>query len=144
MIRGDVVDPILTLDNADIVRRHIRAFLLQNYHQHRIPEINPDMRHDLFSVLGTVSDFRSGESVLNRADFEKWLAENEDPLKVRVGSWIPEELSKKDRDGLLEKMKEDCLAAVDGAIQYGSEESGAGGASGPDDATGTEGRAGAG
>ena len=82
MIRGDVVDPILTLDNADIVRRHIRAFLLQNYHQHRIPEINPNMRHDLFSVLGTVSEFRRGESVLNRADFEKWLSENEDPLKV--------------------------------------------------------------
>ena len=73
MICGDVVDPILTLDNADIVRRHIRAFLLQNYHQDRIPEIDPDMRHDLFSVLGTVSEFRSGESILNRADFEKWL-----------------------------------------------------------------------
>ena len=138
MIRGDVVDPILTLDNADIVRRHIRAFLLQNYHQDRIPEIDPDMRHDLFSVLGTVSEFRSGESILNRADFEKWLTENEEPLEVRVGSWIPEELSKEDREGLLDKMKEDCLAAVDGAIRYGAEEPGADGVSDPDDATGTE------
>ena len=138
MIRGDVVDPILTLDNADIVRRHIRAFLLQNYHQDRIPEIDPGMRHDLFSVLGTVSEFRSGESILNRADFEKWLTENEEPLKVRVESWIPEELSKEDRDGLLEEMKEDCLAAVDGAIRYGAGKPGAGGVSDPDDATGTE------
>ena len=138
MIRGDVVDPILTLDNADIVRRHIRAFLLQNYHQDRIPEIDPDMRHDLFSVLGTVSEFRSGESILNRADFEKWLTENEEPLEVRVGSWIPEELSKEDHEGLLEKMKEDCLAAVDGAIRYGAEEPGADGVSDPDAATGTE------
>ena len=89
MICGDVVNPILTLDNADIVRRHIRAFLLQNYHQDRIPEIDPDMRHDLFSVLGTVSEFRSGESILNRADFEKWLTEHEETLKVRVGLWIP-------------------------------------------------------
>ena len=138
MIRGDVVDPILTLDNADIVRRHIRAFLLQNYHQDRIPEIDPDMRHDLFSVLGTVSEFRSGESILSRADFEKWLTENEEPLKVRVGSWIPEELSKEDREGLLEKMKEDCLAAVNGAIRYGTGEPGADGVSDPDEATGTE------
>ena len=138
MIRGDVVDPILTLDNADIVRRHIRAFLLQNYHQDRIPEIDPDMRHDLFSVLGTVSEFRSGESILNRADFENWLTENEESLKVRVGSWIPEELSKRARDGLLEEMKEDCLAAVDGAIRSGVGEAGAGGASAPDDGTVTE------
>ena len=138
MIRGDVVDPILTLDNADIVRRHIRAFLLQNYHQDRIPEIDPDMRHDLFSVLGTVSEFRSGESILNRADFEKWLTEHEETLKVRVGSWIPEELSKGDRDDLLQEMKDDCLAAIDGAIRSSADETGAGGASDPDDGTGTE------
>ena len=138
MIRGDVVDPILTLDNADIVRRHIRAFLLQNYHQDRIPEIDPAMRHDLFSVLGTVSEFRSGESILNRADFEKWLTEHEETLKVRVGSWIPEELSKGDRDDLLQEMKDDCLAAIDGAIRSSADETGTGGASDPDDGTGTE------
>ena len=138
MIRGDVVDPILTLDNADIVRRHIRAFLLQNYHQDRIPEIDPDMRHDLFSVLGTVSEFRSGESILNRADFEKWLTEHEESLKVRVGSWIPEELSKGDCDDLLQEMKKDCLAAVDGAIRSNAVEAGTRGVSDQDDGTGTE------
>ncbi len=138
MIRGDVVDPILTLDNADIVRRHIRAFLLQSYHQYRIPEIDPNMRHDLFSVLGTVSEFRNGDSILNRADFDKWLGEHEEILKVRVGSWIPQELSKGDRDDLLQEMKDDCLAAVDGAIRSRANETGTGGASGPDDGTGTE------
>ena len=57
MIRGDVVDPKLTLDNPDIVRRHIRAFLLQCYHQDRIPAVDADQPHDLFSVLGTVAEF---------------------------------------------------------------------------------------
>src|ERR1035441_5045060 len=33
MIRGDVIDPRLTLDNLEITRRHVRAFLLQNYHR---------------------------------------------------------------------------------------------------------------
>jgi len=33
MIRGAVIDPKLTLENREITRRHIRAFLLQNYHQ---------------------------------------------------------------------------------------------------------------
>ena len=52
MIRGDVIDPKLTLDNREITRRHIRAFLLQNYHQDRLPDIDPAQPHDLFSVLG--------------------------------------------------------------------------------------------
>ncbi len=121
MIRGDVVDPKLTLDNCEIVRRHIRAFLLQNYHQHRLPEIDPDQRHDLFSVLGTVSEFRNGTSILNRDDFGVWLTEHEGHLQERVLSWIPEELSKDDREHLLENMKDECLKAIDDAIQSDSE-----------------------
>ena len=121
MIRGDVVDPRLTLDNPEIVRRHIRAFLLQNYHQARLPEVDPSQRHDLFAVLGTVSEFRSGTSILNRDDFAIWLSENEDQLRQRVSSWIPEELSPDDRRVLLDEMADDCLQAVDEAIRPTSE-----------------------
>ena len=123
MIRGDVVDPKLTLDNPEIVRRHIRAFLLQNYHQDRIPEIDPDIRHDLFSVLGTVSEFRSGNLVLNRDNFADWLTENEQCLQERVRSWIPGELLKNDRENLIHTMKDDCLDAIDDAIRLGPGES---------------------
>lgn len=119
MIRGDVVDPKLTLDNREIVRRHIRAFLLQNYHQDRIPEIDPDQRHDLFSVLGTVSEFRSGASILNRDDFAGWLAQHETALQHRVSLWIPEELSPDDRAILLQEMRQDCLKEIDEAIRPG-------------------------
>ena len=123
MIRGAVVDPKLTLDNPEIVRRHIRAFLLQNYHQDRIPEIDPEERHDLFSVLGTVSEFRSDKSVLNRDDFADWLTENEQCLHERVLSWIPEELLGDDRENLIREMKDDCLNAIDDAIRLGPGES---------------------
>lgn len=119
MIRGAVVDPKLTLDNPEIVRRHIRAFLLQNYHQDRIPGIDPEERHDLFSVLGTVSEFRSGKSVLNRDDFADWLAKNEQSLQDCILSWIPQELSEDDRKKLIDEMKDDCLNAVDDAIRPG-------------------------
>ena len=122
MIRGDVVDPKLTLDNPEIVRRHIRAFLLQSYHQDRLPEVDPNQRHDLFSVLGTVSEFRNGTSILNRDDFAAWLTEHERDLQERVLSWIPSELSGDDRESLLEEMKNDCLEAVDDAIQGDSGE----------------------
>lgn len=123
MIRGDVVDPKLTLDNREIVRRHIRAFLLQNYHQDRLPVVDPSQRHDLFSVLGNVSEFRSGTSILNRNDFAVWLSENEEQLRRRVASWIPVELSPGDRERLLAEMPDDCLKAVDDAIRPGPGES---------------------
>ena len=117
MICGDVVDPRLTLDNPDIARRHIRAFLLQCYHQDRLPEVDASQRHDLFSVLGTVSEFRTGKGLLNRDDFAAWLNDNETEMRSRVTAWIPEELSRHDRDELLSTMKEDCLAAIDDAIK---------------------------
>ena len=122
LIRGDVVDPKLTLDNAEIVRRHILAFLIQNYHQDRLPEIYPEERHDLFSVLGTVSEFRNDTSILNRDDFAVWLTEHELHLKERILSWMPEELSENDRQLLLSNVKIDCLKAIDDAIRPGTGE----------------------
>lgn len=128
MICGDVVDPRLTLDNPDIVCRHIRAFLLQCYHQARLPEINDTQPHDLFSVLGTVSEFRTGRGVLNRLDFAMWLEENEKDLQRRVAAWIPAELSDDDKALLLKSMKTDCISAIDEAIRPSLSE----GAEGPD------------
>lgn len=119
MIRGDVVDPKLTLDNPEIVRRHIRAFLLQNYHQDRLPVIDPDQPHNLFSVLGSVSGFRKADSLLNREDFAAWLADNDDALRARVAAWIPAQLSEEDRAALLANFVRDRLQAVDEAIAPG-------------------------
>lgn len=121
MIRGEVVDPRLTLDNVEIARRHIRAFVLQNYHQDRIPGVDTGRRSNLFSVLGTVSDFCSEESVLNREDFKLWISQNEEQLRRRVLSWMPKELSPDDRKVLLSEMGEDCLGALDDAIRFNAE-----------------------
>ena len=118
MIRGDVVDPRLTLDNREIVRRHIRAYLLQSYHQDRIRRIDPGHPHDLFSVLGTVSGFRDGTSILNRDDFAGWLEEHSDRLRCHVSSWLPEELDADDRCRLLADLAEDCISAIDAAIGH--------------------------
>ena len=116
MICGDVVDPQLTLDNHEIVRRHIRAFLLQNYHQDRLPKIDPNQPHDLFSVLGSVAGFRHPDSLLNRDDFAAWLDDKEDALRERIAAWIPAELSDQDRTKLTDNFVVDCLKAVDTAI----------------------------
>jgi len=119
MIRGPVVDPKLTLDNLDIVRRHVRAFLLQAYHQDRLPQFDAAHSPSLFSVLGSVAEFRANTSVLNRDDFAAWLAENEASLRDRVSDWIPSELSSENRRALLDTLAQDCLAAIDEAIRPG-------------------------
>jgi ATP-dependent helicase YprA (DUF1998 family) len=116
MISGKVIDPKLTLDNPDIVRRHIRAYLLQAYHQVRLPIFDPQANPDLFSVLGTVEGFKTVGAPLNAQDFKAWLLENEDSLRERVASWIPDELTGEIRDALLDGMVEDCSNEVDKAI----------------------------
>jgi ATP-dependent helicase YprA (DUF1998 family) len=116
MISGDVIDPILTLNNQDIARRHLRAFLLQCYHQYRLPEFDPSQPSDLFSVLGKVGSFRGDSGALNRNDFEKWLSENEADLKVRAAKWLPEQLTTTGIAKLTDEMVADCLKAIDEAI----------------------------
>ena len=118
MIRGDVLDPKLTLDNREITRRHIRAFLLQNYHQDRLPDVDATQPHDLFSVLGSVSGFRSEKAILNIHDLADWLSDNEKVLQERVASWIPSELSAEDRSALLAELKDDCITTITAAIEF--------------------------
>ena len=116
MIRGPVVDPRLTLENADIARRHLRAYLLQRYHEARIPGVDPQADPNLFSVLGKVRHFRDGTGVLNRDDFREWLNENYDELAQSADRWLPRELDDTDRTALITGMVKDILEAVDEAI----------------------------
>jgi ATP-dependent helicase YprA (DUF1998 family) len=118
MIRGPVSDPRLTLENPDIARRHVRAFLLQRYHEAELPGLDPQANPNLFSVLGSVRDFRSGAGVLNRNRFASWLLENRADLERSLDRWLPEQLSGDDRNALIANMIDDVLAAVDDAIGF--------------------------
>lgn len=115
MITGPVVDPRLSLDNPDIARRHIRAFLLQAYLQARVLTPNPDAAQ-LFSVLGSVREFLSPGSPLNRPDLETFLKTNAAALSQRVDAILPDKLSPRDRSKLLDRMIDDLLEALDGAL----------------------------
>ena len=118
MIRGAVDDPTLTLDNPEIARRHVTAYLLQRYHQAKLPEIEPEAQPHLFAVLGTVLDFKNPKEVLNRLDFEGWLCANEAALKVDVAAWLPSEIVGPDRQRLLDELVEGTLHPIDEAIEY--------------------------
>jgi Lhr-like helicase len=116
MIRGLVDDPILTLDNPEIARRHLTAFLFQRYHADRLPEISPDEQPQLFEVLGSVGGFLTTSSPLNRTDFEVWLRENEDGLRAEIDAWLPVELSAVDRGNLLGDFVTGTLRTVDAGL----------------------------
>ena len=116
MIRGPVDDPKLTMDNDEIARRHVIAYLLQRYHQDRLPQIDPDQQPQLFEVLGTVDAFVGTTSPLNRTDLEDWLKANEDGLRAEVDSWLPGELAAADRASVLDGIVAKTLQQIDGAL----------------------------
>lgn len=118
MIRGAVDDPTLTLDNQQIARRHVTAYLLQRYHQAKLPAIKPEDQPHLFAVLGTVSDFKNSTEVLNRKDLEEWLLANETALKNEIRAWLPAELSNTDQQALLDALVEGTLTPIDEAIEF--------------------------
>lgn len=116
MIRGQVDDPVLTLDNEEIARRHVTAYLFQRYHQDRLPDIDPEEQPQLFEVLGTVDDFLGTTSPLNRRDFEAWLYEHLNELTADLRDWLPVELAAAEREALLDHLIEGTLSAVDSAV----------------------------
>lgn len=118
MIRGPVDDPTLTLDNPIIARRHVTAYLLQQYHQAKLPQIKPVDQPHLFAVLGTVTDFNNHGATLNRHDFEQWMRTNESNLRSEVNDWLPNEIPVVERREILNTLVEETLRAIDRAIEY--------------------------
>lgn len=117
MISGPVDDPVLTMDNDEIARRHVTAYLLQRYHQDRLPQIDPEnLPKNLFEVLGTVSDFLGETSPLNRADLEVWLKENVEDLRAEVEGWLPDEIEGTPRCRLLDGLLDETLQIIDDAL----------------------------
>jgi hypothetical protein len=117
MISGDVEDPKLTLDNEEIIRRHILAFLLQRYHQDKITNILQEDQPALFSVLGSVDDFKRKDTKLNRDGFKSWLHEEKVGLESEIADWIPHaELPFKNREQLLGDCLRRAVDDLDGAL----------------------------
>ncbi len=116
MIRGPVDDPILSLNNVEIARRHVTAFLLQRYHSDRLPTINPKSQPQLFEVLGTVHGFLLESTPLNRSDFMHWLRAEESGLRLELDSWLPRELANIDRAKILDDFSEHTIQEIDQAL----------------------------
>ena len=112
MISGPVRDPILKLDNREIVQRHAFAMLLSNYQQTAIPD-DSDGAHNLFMSLGGRYEFQtSGVDVFSFRGLERWLFDNADEVLAGLYELVPEEL---DGDGFVDGLPSALLAALRGA-----------------------------
>lgn len=118
MIRGEVTDPRITLDNMEIARRHITAYILQRYHQERMPHVNPEDQPQLFAVLGSVVNFRLPDKILNRHDLAQWLKTEQDALKSEVSDWLPTELSGDQTKLLIANMVQETMRLIDDAVDF--------------------------
>ena len=131
MISGAVDDPRLTLDNVEITQRHVTAFLLQRYHQDKLPDIPPEAQPQLFAVLGSVEGFRSATAILNRNDFVAWIASHKDVLRKALEDWLPSELGTEQSRAILDTFDKEAVRAIDAAVEFkdsggGVDESGTG------------------
>jgi ATP-dependent helicase YprA (DUF1998 family) len=123
MIRGPVDDPILSLDNEEIVRRHVTAYLLQRYHAVRLPSIDPEEQPQLFEVLGKVDRFLTDDAPLNRSDFETWLRGASADLAADIDDWLPRQLAPTSRAAVLATFVDHTLQKLDHALEVNGDES---------------------
>ena len=134
MIRGAVDDPVLALDNPDIVRRHVTAYLLQRYHREHLPvdQANQTRQPGLFEVLGTVAGFL-GTGALTRVALAAWLAANEHTLKEEVAAWLPAELGAASREALISNLVQETMDPINLAIGFSQDDGARNAGSAPGD-----------
>lgn len=87
IISGDVLAPIVYIENQQVLRRHINAFLVQRFF-HETVTVAPEI-YELFESLGTVEQFLSDEYPCSLAKLEAWLEKNQNALRDELRHWAP-------------------------------------------------------
>lgn len=92
MISGPVTDPVLNLDNLEIVRRHGFAMILSLFQQERIStQGTPSQLANIFSSLGKVRDFRTGGvDEFSFEGLESWINQNQQRIIESLQVIAPE------------------------------------------------------
>jgi len=121
MISGPVTDPILNLENDDIVRRHGYALILTLFQQERIPDTAAAApgASNVFATLGRVRDFREGDvDAFSFRGLRQWIEANQRPLN--------QELTKIHPTRELDSAARERLAQLPGELLLKLEQIGAG------------------
>lgn len=123
MVSGSVPNPVLNLDNLEIVRRHCFAMLISLFQQHAIPDPDDGAQAgaNVFESLGMLRDFREGGAEdFSYAGFGAWLTEKRKELAADLVEIVPTDVREKEPDFIKkipdELLEELCRAGA-GAVQ---------------------------
>ena len=86
IISGEVRAPVVYIQNQQVLRRHIHAYLVQRYF-HASP--GSTASYDLFGSLGKVGQFLSESHPFSLLKFEAWLDTNRGVLEAELSGWVP-------------------------------------------------------
>lgn len=87
IISGEVQPPIVYIENQQILRRHLNAYLVQRFF-HETVQIGSDTFR-LFESLGTVEQFLSGEFPSSLNKLQSWLQSNRSQMLAELRGWVP-------------------------------------------------------
>ncbi|MEW6709392.1 MAG: DEAD/DEAH box helicase [Candidatus Riflebacteria bacterium] len=87
IIAGDVLSPVVYIENQQVLRRHVNAYLVQRFF-HETVQANKDL-YQLFEALGSVEEFLSESSLCCFERLIKWLNENRSGLEKELEQWAP-------------------------------------------------------
>lgn len=114
MISGPVTDPVLNLENAEIVRRHGYALILSMFQRERIRDGQQSATSsNIFSSLGRVEDFRTGgEDQFSFRGLQSWLKENEVKIDEAIHSITPDEYFQSEEAETIKDIPQRLLARL--------------------------------
>jgi len=117
MVGGAVPDPVLNLDNREIVQRHAFALLLSLFQQERIemPDADGDVQaSNIFESLGKLADFRDPDpDGFTFAGLKAWLAANAGVVDAALRDVIPPEAVEGDQALFFEELPQELLRALE-------------------------------
>ncbi|MGP8441609.1 DEAD/DEAH box helicase [Burkholderia vietnamiensis] len=125
MVGGPVPDPVLNLDNREIVRRHAFALMLSLFQQERIemPIAGGDVQaSNIFESLGKLSEFRRPDpDGFTFAGLKGWLATNTKVVDAALRDVIPREAIEGDSEHFFSALPQELLQALE-AVGAGENE----------------------
>lgn len=87
MISGDVLAPIVYIENQQVLHRHINAYLVQRFFHETVTEGSE--LYQLFESLGSVEHFLSQDYPCSLNKLESWLRTNVRKLQIELTNWVP-------------------------------------------------------
>jgi rubrerythrin len=110
IITGEVEAPVVYVENQQVLRRHINAYLIQRFF-HETVRAGTET-YQLFEALGTVEQFLTDSFECSFARLIIWLKENESKLQDEIGRWSP-----KFSYGLNEDLQGDVVENIEKSVQ---------------------------